>query len=169
MKARKIISIILVVLGLSVIFIFSSMNGEKSTDTSRSLIEITEDDINQDVYKDESLNAKMKEEKKLTLKINKRIRKVAHFTEFCILAMLIIFTLKSFGIEGYKCYTIAIIFAFIFACTDELHQFFIDGRDARFKDVLIDTSGGALGSILYASLSELFNDVKKLIKNVINK
>ena len=90
------------------------MNGEKSTDTSRSLIEITEDDINQDVYKDESLNAKMKEEKKLTLKINKRIRKVAHFTEFCILAMLIIFTLKSFGIEGYKCYTIAIIFAFIF-------------------------------------------------------
>ena len=167
MKIRKIISIILVLIGMTVIFMFSNMNGEKSTNTSKSLIEVTEDDINQEMYKDDSLDAKMKEEKRLTSVMNKRIRKVAHFTEFCILAIVIVFAIESFGIKGYKAFIVAFFIILIYACSDELHQFFISGRDARDKDIIIDTLGGILGCIIYAAVSELYYDIKN--KNVINK
>jgi VanZ family protein len=37
---------------------------------------------------------------------------------------------------------------FIYACTDEFHQYFIPGRGPSFRDVLVDTSGVVLGVVL---------------------
>jgi VanZ family protein len=33
----------------------------------------------------------------------------------------------------------------VYAATDEVHQLFVPGRFGTFHDVLIDTTGGALG------------------------
>lgn len=44
--------------------------------------------------------------------------------------------------------TIAFAIAFIYACSDEVHQLFIDGRAGQFSDVLVDASGALVGCIL---------------------
>ena len=52
-------------------------------------------------------------------------------------------------------YTLAmsILFSFLYACTDELHQIFVPGRSAQFRDVLIDTLGASFGiAITYLTI-----------------
>lgn len=71
------------------------------------------------------------------------VRKMAHFCEYGCLGLAVFL---PFGIG--KCrkrkYIIdAVIICFLYACTDELHQLFVPGRDGNFKDVIIDTSGAA--------------------------
>ena len=96
-----------------------------------------------------------------TVIMNKRIRNIVHFFDFCVLSMVLVFTLNSFNLNGQKSYIIALMFVFLYACTDELHQFFISGRDARFLDVIIDSTGGAFGLAIYAAVSELFVEIKE--------
>ena len=38
--------------------------------------------------------------------------------------------------------------SFLYACSDEFHQFFIAGRSAQFTDVMIDTCGALIGQTL---------------------
>ena len=37
----------------------------------------------------------------------------------------------------------------LYACSDEVHQTFVAGRSGEVLDVLIDTVGGSLATILY--------------------
>lgn len=41
--------------------------------------------------------------------------------------------------------TIAIIGCYIYACSDEIHQLFVDGRGALLSDTFIDLAGGIAG------------------------
>ena len=50
-----------------------------------------------------------------------------------------------------RIYIITIIFCFLYACSDEIHQLFIPGRSGELLDVLIDTTGGILSSFIYTS------------------
>lgn len=68
------------------------------------------------------------------------VRKVAHISEFFILAVLVYKTLTSFDIQAKKA-VICIIVCFLYAVSDEVHQFFVPGRACRWYDVLIDTCG----------------------------
>jgi hypothetical protein len=36
----------------------------------------------------------------------------------------------------------------VYACTDELHQYFVPGRSCEFRDVCIDSAGALLGVVL---------------------
>ena len=76
--------------------------------------------------------------------INYLVRKSAHITEYFILAILTISLLKEY-ITNYKLiYILSIFICFIYAITDEIHQYFVVGRTAIFKDVIIDTTGSLL-------------------------
>ena len=75
------------------------------------------------------------------------VRKAAHFSEYMIL-FLLAYNVTRYYINTRKVRLFLIIFVFIYACTDEIHQYFIPGRNMAFKDVLIDTSGGAFGYII---------------------
>ena len=75
------------------------------------------------------------------------VRKVAHFSEYMIL-FLLAYNVTRYYINTRKVRLFLIIFVFIYACTDEIHQYFIPGRNMAFKDILIDTSGGAFGYII---------------------
>lgn len=71
------------------------------------------------------------------------LRKVAHFTEFACLGAFLtrfLFLLKKPRI-------LALAGAFLVACCDETIQRFVPDRGPGFKDVLIDTSGAAVGMI----------------------
>ena len=75
------------------------------------------------------------------------VRKAAHFTEYFILYLLTVNVIKYyFGIKRAILY--ALIFSIFYACTDEIHQYFIPGRSMAFKDVLIDSSGALLAMII---------------------
>lgn len=55
---------------------------------------------------------------------------------------------------------ISIIFSFLYACTDELHQIFVPGRSAQFRDILIDTLGASFGATITYLTIKLFAKIK---------
>lgn len=72
------------------------------------------------------------------------IRKIAHFSEFAMLGML----LRWFwGMLG-KGMLPALLCGFLAACTDEIIQCFVPERGPRLLDVGIDTCGVAAGILL---------------------
>ena len=78
--------------------------------------------------------------------INLPLRKVAHFSEFGLLAVL--FFISLYVTDKKKMHPFyTFMLTFLYACTDELHQIFVDGRGNSFKDVLIDSAGGVAGII----------------------
>lgn len=83
------------------------------------------------------------------LRIEFPVRKCAHMTEYAILALLVLASIAVWrGRSAVKHYGLALLTAFLYACTDEFHQLFISGRAGRFTDVLIDTTGAFLGLFL---------------------
>lgn len=72
------------------------------------------------------------------------IRKLAHMTEYFILALL---TLRLFSLKftWNQLAWISLGFCFLYAASDEYHQTFVYGRVGTPVDVMIDTFGASLG------------------------
>lgn len=88
------------------------------------------------------------------------VRKAAHFSEYCIFFMLVYNVVyEAFSLK--KALLLSVVVAFLYACTDEFHQTFIPGREGRFRDVLIDTSGAATGALFFY----IHNVNKNKVKN----
>jgi VanZ family protein len=68
------------------------------------------------------------------------LRKIAHATEFAILAVLLVQALRDTG------WAIAIGIAY--AVSDEIHQSFVSGRHSSPWDVGIDAVGVVVGALL---------------------
>lgn len=75
-------------------------------------------------------------------------KKTAHFLFFGFLAVLIYRALRGSGVNAKKALIYAIIFATFYGATDEFHQSFTQGREARLRDIGFD----GLGSIIITSL-----------------
>lgn len=75
--------------------------------------------------------------------LNFIVRKLAHLTEFGILAVLVWRALEPMRLA----YVGAWIFATVYAMTDEWHQSFEPGRTATPKDVVIDSCGALVALI----------------------
>lgn len=75
------------------------------------------------------------------------VRKCGHFSEYFLLFLFSYNVSKLYYSKG-RAKLYAIIFVFLYACTDEIHQSFIPGRGPGFRDVLIDTFGGTVGLII---------------------
>ena len=52
------------------------------------------------------------------------------------------------GIRGKGRNIASFVLTFGYACTDEFHQLFVPGRAGRFTDVLIDSSGALVLSLI---------------------
>lgn len=77
------------------------------------------------------------------------VRKTAHALEYFGLCLL-------FYNAYYQTFrkvqpALSLISTALYACTDEIHQYFVLGRACMLRDVFIDTSG-ALSSILFCSI-----------------
>lgn len=72
------------------------------------------------------------------------LRKAAHFTEFACLGALLTWLLSMLG----RPRALSLFGSFLVACCDETIQRFVPNRGPAFKDVLIDTSGAAVGMLL---------------------
>lgn len=76
------------------------------------------------------------------------IRKIAHFSEYCLLAITVALPLYVYGLRGFLLVLTAGIFCTGYACLDEFHQLFVSGRSGSKKDVIIDSCGAILGIYL---------------------
>lgn len=85
-----------------------------------------------------------KEKTELAEKIEYPIRKMAHATEYAILAILF---LNAMTISA-KNAVFALLYTACYAMTDEFHQLFVPGRSGQITDVLIDTGGAICGICL---------------------
>ena len=84
------------------------------------------------------------------------IRKCAHVTEYAILTFSFIpFWRVSVGVGEGKTQWLMGVCAFIYACTDELHQRVVSGRSGRFIDVLIDAIGMVIAMGIYLLIRTL--------------
>ena len=77
------------------------------------------------------------------------VRKCAHITEYLVLHLTLLFALYGQGIRGQKWLRTGLLLVFLYACTDEFHQLFVPGRAGLLTDVLIDSSGAALVTLVW--------------------
>lgn len=150
MKVKVVISWILTVVWACVIFIMSSMNTNESNGKSKATINnaITTTVNTTNGLKITNKHPSENKIKNITDKLNQPLRKVAHASEYCIFAIFLSIALKNTGIKGKRVYMIALLICFLYACTDEFHQTFVEGRTGQFTDTLIDTAGGFLGCLI---------------------
>lgn len=76
------------------------------------------------------------------------VRKCAHITEFSVLHVSILFGLRQWGFSGKKWLRAALMATVFYACTDEFHQIFVPGRAGMIQDVMIDSIGAVIITIL---------------------
>ena len=76
------------------------------------------------------------------------IRKLAHFSEYLLLAITVAFPLYVYGLRGFPLVIIAGLICVGYAALDEYHQSFIAGRTPQRRDVIIDSSGAFVGIII---------------------
>lgn len=77
------------------------------------------------------------------------IRKMAHLFLYFVLGILMIHALRTSRISWKRGLFLALLFCFLYAVSDEYHQFFIPGRGAQASDVVLDSGGSALGVLSY--------------------
>lgn len=139
---RKVIKFTLVICCMLIIFMFSSDSGTASSKKSDSVI------INLvDVISNKKVNNKDRD--KYIERYVFPVRKCAHFTIYLILGILVISLLSEYRILNSKTVLYTLLIVFLYACSDEFHQLFVSGRSSEIRDVLIDSSGGFIGSYLY--------------------
>lgn len=139
---KRIIFTILSILWMGIIFCFSSKEAVESSKDSRSFI--TSTIVN--IYKLFDSDASDEKINEIVEIFNTPVRKLAHFTEYFVLGLLILLTFKAYGI--YNIYLI-ILFCFLYAVSDEVHQLFVVGRYCSFFDVIVDTLGSSFAILFF--------------------
>ena len=81
-------------------------------------------------------------------RIHRPVRKLAHVTEYFLLAVSISFPLYVYGVRGLWLPLLAGGFCVGFAALDEYHQSFVAGRGPSKKDVGIDSIGILAGVLM---------------------
>ena len=136
---KKIIKYTLLIIWMIIIFLFSNQPAKESSKLSNSFLEKTITIF----YKD--INTEKKEQ--LIKKYGLITRKLAHFTIYLVLGVLMLSTISEYNIKTKI--LVSITLCFLYALSDEIHQLFIIGRSGEFKDVLIDTAGSFIGINIY--------------------
>lgn len=77
------------------------------------------------------------------------VRKLAHTMEYALLGFWISFYFYQRAYPFKRRFLQSLLTGFLYACTDELHQYFVPGRSCEFRDVLIDTNGVFLGTLAF--------------------
>ena len=145
---RYILIICIIVLCCK-IFALSSQDGGVSAGTSRQFTEILLKTLGLECN-DRTIEI-----------INPVIRKVAHFSVYMLLGFLTMCTCETFKWQKVYKFDFSTMFAFVFACSDELHQRLVPGRSGEFADVCLDTVGAMLGVLIVLAIALICIQIKK--------
>ena len=135
---RGVIAVLLV-LHLFTIFHFSAEAAPQSDRTSTSLIETLLRTVSPSFS---SLSPERQAQKVQSMQ--KSVRTLAHFAEFCYLGALLCALLLTFRLrqKGLLCGFFGCVLT---ALGDEVHQLLIPGRTFQWEDIAVDSLGAALG------------------------
>ena len=92
------------------------------------------------------------------------IRKLAHVTEYFVLALTVSLPLYTYGIRNKYLFLLTILICVCFAASDEYHQSFVAGRGPSVKDVGIDSIGVLLETFVlwcWLKITHFFNKNRK--------
>lgn len=159
---KSIFYLICMLMTMAAIFMFSAQNFENTMKTSDVIVKPVENHIKKTTDKTfETEKAETDYWKKLESKLDLIVRKSAHGFIFGILGLFSVLFFKSLSLEWADAIMYAILLCMLYALSDELlHQKKVDGRNARFQDVCIDTFGAWVGTaIIYFS-----DKIDRLIK-----
>lgn len=90
---------------------------------------------------------------------NHLLRKLAHFTEFTCLGVLLSWLIRMIRSKKWEYFLLPLALGAMAACVDETIQIFVPGRGPGILDVGIDTLGVTLGILLitlYESIKQQF-------------
>lgn len=141
---RRFISWLPMILVMILIFVYSSKTATESEQSSNQVSHIV-------ISIAEFFQPNMIENQEyieVLEKVDKVIRKVAHGTEYFILALCCCYPLLKQGVERKKAALYGFLICLCYATSDEFHQLFVPGRSGQIKDILIDGLGAALGCTL---------------------
>lgn len=152
----RLVFSVLTVLCMIIIFCFSNENSDKSSESSGKI-------TNTAVHAVIDNYDELPKNKQVSI-MNKAaiiIRKSAHFSLYAMLGFFM-----SMAVGQRKLFSPAslgvIIFCFLYAFSDELHQSFVPGRSCEFRDMMIDTSGAIMGMLISMA-------VMLAVKTILNK
>ena len=137
-KAKKILIWIPAVILAIIIFGFSGQNGEQSKGLSYKVAEILVDGA--DAL--HLIDIKYIGREHAIEQMQTPVRKIAHMTEYAFFALSVYIALAVNEIKWRWTKYAAFLIVVAYACTDEIHQLFISGRNGSVVDVLIDATGG---------------------------
>lgn len=141
-----------------VIFCFSAEDGESSSRASAAVTEA----LLKGYYGIVGGNKKALPE--MVLLLEGIVRKAAHFTEYLCMGLLSCSIVDLWYRPVRRGRLLVGLQILVSASLDEFHQYFIPGRNAAFKDVLIDTAGGVTGIILFLLFKNIYDMLKRLQK-----
>ncbi|MCD7727197.1 MAG: VanZ family protein [Ruminococcus sp.] len=157
--AFNIIVWILTLLWLCVIFRFSAMPAQQSSEQSSFIISVLNSLFNLDLSSGEII-----QKFSIAQSIDFFVRKTAHFTEYAILGVLSFLSFSELGRRQARRrmfqFSASLIFCLLYAASDETHQLFVSGRSAAVRDVLIDFLGSVAG-VAVILLVTLLKDKRK--------
>lgn len=89
------------------------------------------------------------------------VKKTGHVILFGFLGVLLYRSLRGEGVDRLKAAVWAVVIATFYGATDEYHQMFTQGREARIRDVFIDGAGAGVAALfVYYVLPKLPKELK---------
>ena len=158
---RKKIGFFCTVFLMFIIFCFSSMDQNQKIDFSKPLYSPFQSIAIE--YKQEKSENSLDSasEKRINVKVATFFYKFGHFVLFLFLGLFSFIYADCCDLKLLKSISFAFLFCVIYALFDEFHQFFIDGRNAAFKDVLIDSFGAVVGILISYILNYKILKIKR--------
>ena len=139
----KPLSFIPALLMMYIIFSFSAQDGAASANLS---YKVSHKAVS---IADRALDLELTDQQvaRCIRKIHFYVRKLAHFSEYVLLAITVAFPLYVYGVRGIWLVIAGGILCVGFAALDELHQHFVSGRSCSVRDVVIDSCGVLTGIV----------------------
>lgn len=141
MKIRRILFTVLAIVWMILIFYMSAQNGTSSSGMSDRICDMIGHvlvpgyDTKSAVWQAEFIAS-----------ISFYIRKAAHMTEYAILGILWLLTLRAWELKIKRAVLFSVIISIVYAATDEAHQLMVAGRAGQIRDVFIDAAGVLIGA-----------------------
>lgn len=151
----RIVLFILILTTFITIFRFSSQDGQTSSSLSKEVTEKVTKRINK------IQNLEETERKNVLSRIEKIIRKIAHFSLYTLVGILLMSLACTYEFTEFKRGGISFLIGLMYACLDELHQFFISERSAQITDVMIDSMGVLFGILLVMLIYKIYTSRKE--------
>ena len=125
-----------------IIFYFSSMEAEASSGTSIPIAELVIGKV------ERMFGVSIAVDSESYGFIHHCVRKAGHFLEYMALGCTLVLPYAFLCVGNFykaRIFLYSELSAALYACTDEFHQIFVEGRDGNFIDVGIDSLGAFAG------------------------